>query len=85
VTGTGTDEVAALRDLDDRLRGVPKPDGGRLEELNRRLRHAYLDGTEEHSRRRLGRGLTAEELERALRPSADIGEPDAVGSALTRR
>ena len=58
---------AALRDLDDRLRGVPKPDGGRLEELNRRLRQASLQGAEENSRRRLGRGLTAEELERVLR------------------
>jgi hypothetical protein len=67
VTGTGEDEVAALRDLDDRLRGVPKPDGGRLEELNRRLRQAFVAGAEADTRRRLGQGLTAEELERALR------------------
>ena len=67
VSGSGADEVAALRDLDDRLRGVPKPDGGRLEELNRRLRQAYLQGAEEDSQKRLGRGLTGEELERALR------------------
>lgn len=38
---------AALRDLDDRLRGVPKPDGGRLEELRRRLRQAYFEAAEE--------------------------------------
>ena len=67
MSGSGADEVAALRDLDDRLRGVPKPDGGRLEELNRRLRQAYLQGAEEDSQKRLGRGLTGEELERALR------------------
>jgi hypothetical protein len=54
VTGTGVDEVAALRDLDDRLCGVPKPDGGRLEELNRRLRQAYFAGAEEASRRGSG-------------------------------
>jgi hypothetical protein len=28
---------------------------------------AFIDGAEEDSRRRLGRGLTAEELERVLR------------------
>ncbi len=27
VTGTGVDETAALRALDDRLRGVPQPNG----------------------------------------------------------
>jgi len=35
--------------------------------LNERLREAFLAGTEEDSRRRLGRGLTREELERVLR------------------
>jgi hypothetical protein len=40
VSGTGEDEAAALRDLDDRLRGVPKPDGTQLDELRRRLRFA---------------------------------------------
>jgi hypothetical protein len=30
VAGTGADEFAALHDLDDRLRGVPKPDGSLL-------------------------------------------------------
>ena len=35
--------------------------------LNRRLRAAFLAGAEEDSRRRLGRGLTREELERVLR------------------
>jgi hypothetical protein len=46
VAGTGEDETAALRDLDDRLRGVPKPDGTRLDELRRRLRLAYMGGAE---------------------------------------
>jgi hypothetical protein len=44
VSGTGEDEAAALRDLDDRLRGVPKPDETRLDELRRRLRFAYVEG-----------------------------------------
>jgi GNAT superfamily N-acetyltransferase len=34
--------------------------------LNRRLRQAFIDGAEEHSRLELGRGLTAEELGRVL-------------------
>ncbi|MCU0483243.1 MAG: hypothetical protein MUC54_03075 [Chloroflexi bacterium] len=66
MSGTGVDGVAALRDLDDRLRGVPKPSGTRLEELARRLRPVYVEGAEEESRRREGRGLTAEELEGVL-------------------
>jgi hypothetical protein len=72
---SGADDVAALRDLNDRLRGVSKPDGGRLEELNRRLRQAYVQGAEDHSVGRLGRGLTGEELERVLRRyPGDVGE-----------
>ena len=39
----------------------------RRRRLNERLRQAFIDGAEEDSRRRLGRGLTAEELERVLR------------------
>ena len=35
--------------------------------LNQDSRQAFLEGAEEDSRRRLGRGLTAEELERVLR------------------
>ena len=51
---------------------IPMPEGGmdvthRLSPLNRRLRLEFLAGAEEDSWRRLGRGLTAEELERALR------------------
>jgi hypothetical protein len=54
VSGTGEDETAALRDLDDLLRGVPKPDGTRLDELRQRLRLAYVDGAEEWAGRTLG-------------------------------
>jgi hypothetical protein len=39
----------------------------RKAELNRRLCQAFVDGAEERSRHELGRGLTAEELERVLR------------------
>lgn len=66
VTGTGEDETAALRDLDDRLRGVPRPDGTAMEALRRRLRLAYLEGAEDESRRALGRALTDAEQERVL-------------------
>jgi hypothetical protein len=36
-------------------------DQERRERLNKRLRQAFIEGPEEDSRRRLGRGLTAEE------------------------
>jgi hypothetical protein len=39
----------------------------RRRRLNERLRAAFIAGAEEDSQRRLGRGLTAEELERVLR------------------
>ena len=55
VSGTGEDETTALRDLDDRLRGVPKPDGGRIDELRRRLRLAYIKGPEDWSREHAAR------------------------------
>jgi len=47
--------------------------------LNQRLRHAFIDGAEMDSRRRLGRGLTDEELERVLRRY-----PGDVGADMTR-
>jgi len=37
-------------------------DQERRDRLNKRLRHAFIEGAEEDSRRRLGRGLTAEEM-----------------------
>lgn len=35
--------------------------------LNRKLRQAFIEGAEEDSQRRLGRGLTPEELDRVLK------------------
>jgi len=67
VSGSGEDQAAALRDLDDRLRGVPKPNSEREEELSRRLRMAYVDGAEAFSRETLDRGLTSDELGRVIR------------------
>lgn len=62
VSGRGESEVAALRDLDDRLRGVSKPDGTRMDELRRRLRFADVDGAEGWSVETEGRRLTPDEL-----------------------
>lgn len=67
VTGTGETEVDALSDLDDQLLGVPRPDGGRLEELRRRARLAYIAGAEDGSARNAGRPLTGDELEGVVR------------------
>jgi hypothetical protein len=39
----------------------------RRRRLNERLRASFIAGAEEESRRRLGRGLTREKLERVLR------------------
>jgi hypothetical protein len=78
VSGTGEDEAAALRDLDDRLRGVPKPNGTQLDELRRRLRFAYVDGAEEWTRANVGRPLTHEVLVGVL-GSNKSGERLSVG------
>jgi hypothetical protein len=51
----GSINDAGAREVDPRRR------------LNHRLRAAFIAGAEEDSRRRLGRGLTREELERVLR------------------
>ena len=67
VTGTGDSETAALRALDDRLRGVPQPDGSRMAERERRIRPAYIGGAESWSRETTGRGLTESELEGVVR------------------
>src|SRR4051794_9602808 len=63
VTGTGVDETAALRTLDDRLRGVPQPDGSRMAERERRFRLAYMTGPSRGHREKAGRGLTESELD----------------------
>ena len=57
VVGRGPDELAAVEALAEMLR----------DDLDRRLREAFIRGAEEDSMRRLGRGLTSEELERVLR------------------
>lgn len=67
VTGTGPDESVALRDLVDRLTGLPKPDGNRMDELRRRSRLAYVDGAESWSIETNGQPLTQEALERVVR------------------
>jgi hypothetical protein len=77
VSGTGEDEAAALRDLDGRLRGVPKPDGGRLDELRRRLRFAYVDGAEDWTGQNIGRGMTRDELGRVI--GRYVGRSGATG------
>jgi hypothetical protein len=47
-----------------------------LARLNERLCQAFIEGADEDSRRRLGRGLTAEELEQVLgRYPGDLPEP----------
>lgn len=60
VTGTGVDGVAALVDLDRRLRGYGLPPG-RMDELRARLRLAYAEGAEELARVS-GQTLTGDEL-----------------------
>jgi len=49
----------------------PRQDPEPPEPLNRRARQAFLEGAEQESQRRLGRGLTREELERVLRYPGD--------------
>lgn len=58
VTGAGEDETAALRDMDDRLRGALQPDGSRMDGLRRRLRLAYVQGANEWADAKLGRRPT---------------------------
>jgi hypothetical protein len=59
--------AATLPLVDDRERRIPDKADQRCARLNRRLRQAFIEGAEEDSRRRLGRGLTGEELVRVLR------------------
>lgn len=62
LSGRGNDEVAAIRDLDARLRGERTDGPRKLGELRATMRMAYLAGAEGWSRAKLGRGLTASEL-----------------------
>jgi hypothetical protein len=52
--------------VDDLKARAASADQERRERLNKRIRQAFLEGAEEDSRRRLGRGLTHEELERIV-------------------
>jgi hypothetical protein len=67
LSGFGDDELAAVRDLDARLRGERSGGPRRLDELRARLRLAYFDGAEDLTRRARGRGITADELEGVIR------------------
>ena len=63
--------------MGDPKRHAARPDQDRRTRLNQCLRRAFIDGAEEDSRRRLGRGLTVEELERVLRRyPGDLGGRD---------
>ena len=61
VAGTGEDEIAALHDLDARLRGR-EDSGGYLDALRQRVRLAYVSGAEEWTREHVGRPMKPDEL-----------------------
>ena len=63
----GVPGAATLVSVDELKARAASADQEGRERLNKRLRAAFLEGAEEDSRRRLGRGLTVEELERVLR------------------
>jgi hypothetical protein len=62
VSGFGENELAAVRDLDARLRGGWSEGPRRLEEFRARLRLAYIFGAEEWARTTTGSSLAADEL-----------------------
>jgi hypothetical protein len=62
VSGNGEDQVAAIRDLDARLRGERSDGPRKLDDLRARLRQAYLAGAEDWAQHQLGRALTQAEL-----------------------
>jgi hypothetical protein len=59
----GAATVAAVEDR----KPTADTDQERRDRLNQRVRQAFIEGAEVDSRRLLGRGLTAEEMERVLR------------------
>ena len=68
---SATATLVVVGNAEQRRAGDAQP---RRARLNQRFRQAFVEGAEEGSRRRLGRGLTAEELERVLRRyPGDIG------------
>lgn len=66
VSGLGDNELAAVRDLDARLRGEHAEGPRRLDEFRATLRLSYLAGAEEWAQAELQRRLTAHELERVV-------------------
>ena len=66
VTGRGATEAAALRDLDHRLRNLPRPNRARIDDVGHLLRMAYVDGAEAFSKETFDRGLTPAELARLI-------------------
>ena len=58
---------ATLVAVEDREAEVLDAEHERRARLNQRLRQAFIEGAEVDMRRVLGRGLTADELERVLR------------------
>jgi hypothetical protein len=67
--------AASLDSVDELKARAASADHERRARLNKRLRQAFIEGAEKDSRRRLGRGLTAEELERILwRYPGDVPE-----------
>jgi hypothetical protein len=67
VSGFGVNELAAVRDLDARLRGEWSEGPRRLEELRARMRLAYVVGAEEWAQREMSRPLSSNELEGVVR------------------
>jgi hypothetical protein len=66
VTGTGDYEVAAIGDLDARLRGQCVEGPTSLEALRARVRLSYVAGAEEWIRTEFGRPMTDAEVERVI-------------------
>jgi hypothetical protein len=71
----GVREAATLDCVDDHKARAASAHRERRERLNKRLRAAFIEEAAEDSRRRLGRGLSGEELERVLwRYLGDVSE-----------
>jgi hypothetical protein len=63
----GVTGAATLDCVEDPKKRTANADQERRARLNQRLRQAFIERAEVDMRRVLGRGLTAEELERVLR------------------
>jgi hypothetical protein len=62
--------------VEDREARIAAAERERRARLNQRLRQSFIEGAEVDMRRLLGRGLTAEELERVVRRyPGDLPEP----------